>query len=49
MLVHWTFQDGNQSGAYMQPHNPVLIDPLDKLAEIAASREVSVCDLIDAL
>jgi len=29
--------------------NPVLIDPLDKLAEIAASCEVNVCDLIDAL
>ena len=29
--------------------NPVLIDPIDKLAEIAASHEVSVCDLINAL
>ena len=26
-----------------------MIDPLDKLAEITASREVTVCDLIDAL
>jgi len=29
--------------------NPVLIDPLDKLAEIVTSCKVTVYDLIDAL
>ena len=29
--------------------NPVLIDPLDKLCEICADRDVNVCDLVEAL
>jgi len=31
------------------PSQPVLIDPLDKLSEIFAVREVTVDDLVDAL
>ena len=46
------FDQERERGQHTHPPssaNPVLIDPLDKLCEISASRDVTVQDLVEAL
>ena len=50
-ICHYFSQESEkQQQAYPPPSsNPVLIDPLDKLCEICAARDVTVSDLVEAL
>ena len=50
-ILHYFKQESekNQQPFPTSSCNPVLIDPLDKLCEICANRDVSVSDLVEAL
>ena len=50
-ILHYFNQESekNQQAFPSSSRNPVLIDPLDKLCEICANRDVSVSDLVEAL
>ena len=50
-ICHYFNQESekNQQAFPSPSSNPVLIDPLDKLCEICANRDVNVSDLVEAL
>ena len=50
-VQHYFNQEAERSSQSVLPasNNPVLIDPIDKLCDLAATRDISVDDLVQAL